>query len=162
MSLSRDIILEEYTTSRTSQYEFESRDTWQSNRMEAINQYFGAMNSRMYSANLANSGMNLKAVQLLNHVRFDSGEGDIIGRDIVWKYGIDSRIVGDMVYRLTMANNGNIGNNVIEFAIEGGDTYLVRFTETGKRTYRGKPSDGMMKIKHHAPKQYKRNRKSNW
>lgn len=146
----------------TKFYEFEEGMLVENTRLESINQYFGVLNSRQYSRTLNNTGMSMQYIIALQHTRFNNGEGDIVGREIIWQFNISPLIVEDMMYRLLQCNNGQFGDKKITFKIDKGDEFEVRFTDTGKRTYHGKKDNGEVKIKDTTPKQYRRNRRVSW
>ncbi len=140
-------------------YEYEEGDTIRNSRRDAINSYYGINTGRNFSEYLSFRNWRIDEIAALQMSRFDNGEGEIIGRDIIITHGIDSEIVRDMMYRLFIANNKQFGNVAIEFAVENGDTWNVRYTATGKRTWHGEKDHGMGHEKKYQPKQYRRNRR---
>lgn len=126
------------------------------NRMGAINRYYGIGNDRNLSDYLLNFGWNSKEIMALGFLRFNDGNKEYVGREIIWSAGYSQYIIRDIVQRMSQRP---------EMVYDYSDTG-IRFgmavwkTDTGKKTYHGKPDDGTAKIKQTQPKQYQRKRKS--
>jgi hypothetical protein len=134
--------------------------TYADNRFEALNQFYGVLNARNYSASLQWQGWTIREIEKLNQTRFNFGEGDIVGRDIIIQYSkvFDLSIIRDMVHRADYSP--------IEFSFEdlSGDNRTVKvwLPGSGKRTRYGKESTGEVveRIKVHYTSKHKRNRKT--
>lgn len=124
---------------------------------DSVNSLYGIMTGRQFSTALMSEGWNIRQIAWLNNARFSLNGAEFIGRDILTSnHGLRQDTVRDLV-GLTALNDGKRIH--VEF-----DTFVceVWFTDSGKRTRYGLECDGSMVVKHHAPKQYKRNRRSNW
>lgn len=126
---------------------------------DSINEFHKQLTGRQFSNYWQYQGVSIELISALQYTRFivDSAQ-EVIGRDIFLRdYEIEPSIIWAIVFNCLATGT------VSEFEFDGRHIAGYR-TETGKRTYHGEPSDGMMKLKavSHNRKTYKRNRKVNF
>ncbi len=125
-------------------------------RHEAFQASNGVATGRQFSEYLLSLHWSLKQIAQLNRTQFNLGESDIYGRDIIYKYGISSAIVQDIIFRVWT----NANPIWYEYADNGKIIINAWQTRTGKRTWHSRPDNGMGHEKQTIAKRYKRNRRS--
>lgn len=139
-------------------YESVEGETWpRLSPREVFNMAYGAgMTGRKFSQFLMTRGMTLAAIAKLQNMRFNVDGIELVGRDIIFKMGVNPSIVQTMTERV----NESIGHKKTIVTNQFGEIKYWE-SETGKRTYKGEEYDGAAHYKNFSrqPKEYKRNRK---
>lgn len=134
---------------------------------DIANRLFHIGNGRAYSAAFVAQGLTIGDSARLSMMRFKvNGGKTLIGREVLLKHALTGEIVAELVY-LAFNKANTSRQNPAKAIIESdkvSPTLVISFwvTQTGKKTYHGKPDAGDIHLKETQNKQYKRNRRNNF